>query len=223
LQRLIVGYFGDATSVARRLLGEQQMKHAKFPLRILLVAERQTHASPIERALLAVGHNVTGVVSATEDLALAAQRFQPDALLVEVETSGRELLRTLRRVYERRPLPMIVFVDRSAEEDIRTAIKGGVSAYVVDGLRANRVIPVLEAAVTRFLEFQALRSERDEALAKLTERRVIERAKGILMRRRDLPEDDAYDVLRKMAMNRGRRMVEVAESIITAEEALAEH
>lgn len=209
--------------VARRLLGEQQMKHAKFPLRILLVAERQAHALPVEQALLGAGHRVMGVVSATDDLALAAQRFQPDALMVDVETSGRELLRALRRVYERRPLPMIVFVDRSAEEDIRTAIKGGVSAYVVDGLRASRVIPVLEAAVTRFLEFQALRSERDEALAKLTERRVIERAKGILMRRRDLPEDDAYDVLRKMAMNRGRRMVEVAESIITAEEALAEH
>lgn len=176
----------------------------------------------VEQVLTEAGHKVASVVAPEDDLPTAAQRLQPEALVIEIETLTRELLRGLRRVCERQPLPVVVFADRSNDEDIRIAIKAGVSSYVVDGLRANRVVPVLEAAVARFLEFQTLRSERDEAVAKLGERRAIERAKGILMRRRDLPEDAAYNVLRKMAMNRGRRMIEVAESIITAEEALAQ-
>lgn len=198
------------------------MKSAKFPLRILLVAERSEQAAPIERALLQARHKVASVVVPEDDLPTAVQRIQPDALVVELQVPTRELLRELRRLYERRPLPIVVFTDRSEDEDIRIAIRAGVSSYVVDGLRAERVVPVLEAALARFFEFETLRSERDEAVAKLAERRTIERAKGILMRRRDLPEDAAYEVLRKMAMNRGRRVIDVAESIIAAEQALAE-
>lgn len=199
------------------------IKSAKIPMRILWVAERREYAPPVEQALIAAGHKVASLSALEEDLPTAVQRLQPDALLLETQGSGRELLRTLRRVYERRPLPIVVFTDKSEHDDIRFAIRAGVSAYVVDGLRADRVAPVLDAAVARFLEFQALRSERDDAIAKLNERRTIERAKGILMRRRDLPEEAAYDVLRKMAMNRGRRMIEVADSIITAEQALTQN
>ncbi len=176
----------------------------------------------VEHPLVEAGHKVASAIAPDDDLPTAAQRLRPEALVIEVEAPTRELLRGVRRVCERQPQPVVVFAERSSEEDIRIAIKAGVSSYVVDGLRANRVVPVLEAAVARFLEFQTLRSERDEAVSKLNERRAIERAKGILMRRRDLPEDAAYGVLRKMAMNRGRRMIEVAESIITAEEALAQ-
>lgn len=177
----------------------------------------------MQQALAAARHQVVGTMKPTDDLTLGVQRVQPDAVVIEVEAPTRELLRSLRHLSERFPLPTVVFADRSSDQEIRTSVKAGVSAYVVDGLRPGRIAPVLEAAIARFLEFQALRSERDEALAKLSERRAIERAKGIVMRRRDLPEDEAYEVLRKMAMNRGRRLVEVAESIITAEEALSEH
>lgn len=198
------------------------MKNVKFPLRILLVAEREEHAAIVKQALASAGHSVASIVGPEDDVPTATQRMQPDGIVIELATPTKDFLRQLKRIYVQRPVPIVVFADKSADDDIRAAVKGGVSSYVVDGLRANRVVPVLEAAVTRFLEFQALRSERDEAVAKLSERRVIERAKGILMRRRDLPEDAAYEVLRKMAMNRGRRMIEVAESIITAEEALAQ-
>jgi response regulator NasT len=139
---------------------------------------------------------------------------------MQIESPTRALLHSLQVLNERQPLPIVVFADRSDERDIRVAVRSGTSSYVVDGFRADRIGPVLEAAVARFIEFQTLRGERDEAVAKLSERRAIERAKGILMRRRDLAEDAAYDVLRKMSMNRGRRMLDVAESIITAEEAL---
>jgi response regulator NasT len=196
------------------------MKTARLPLRVLLVAEHLPHGRSIEEAIAAAGHRVAGVFAPRDDLVIAAQRAQPDAIVMQIESPTRELLHSLQMLNERQPLPVVVFADRSDERDIRVAVRAGASSFVVDGFRADRVAPVLEAAVARFIEFQTLRGERDEAVAKLSERRAIERAKGILMRRRDLAEDAAYEVLRKMSMNRGRRMLEVAESIITAEEAL---
>src|SRR5437016_6160261 len=151
------------------------MNSARFPLRILLVVGRGERAAMIERSLTDAGHKIASTIPLDEDWPTAVQRFQPEALVIETEVPARELLRGLRRSYERQPLPVVIFADRSDGEVMRDAIKIGVSAFVVDGLAPNRVVPVLEAAVTRFLEFQTLRSERDEALAKLGERRAIER------------------------------------------------
>jgi response regulator NasT len=120
------------------------------------------------------------------------------------------------------PLPVVVFTERSDSAPLRAAVKAGVSAYVVDGLEAERVEPVLQTALARFREFQTLRQERDAAVTELAERKLVERAKGILMRRRNLPENVAYTALRKMAMDRGKRLAEVAESIVTAEDMLAQ-
>lgn len=196
------------------------MRNIRLPLRILLVVAHSERALTIEQALGAVGHRTAALITPADDLVMTVQRIQPDAVIVQVASPGRDLLQSFQLLTERQPLPVVVFADASDDRDIRTAIRAGVSSYVVDGFRQDRIVPVLEAAVARFIEFQTLRSERDEAIAKLSERRAIERAKGILMRRRDLAEEAAYDVLRKMAMNRGRRLLEVAESIITAEEAL---
>lgn len=197
--------------------------NGKSPLRVLLIAAGRERPSVAAQALMGTEHRIVGIVGLEEDMGPAVRRTQPDAMIVEVDAPTRPLLRDVRRLYEESPLPVIVFTERSTEEEIRTAIRAGVSAYVVNGLSAGRVVDVLRVAVARFIETHALRSERDNAVAKLAERRSIERAKGILMRRRDLPESAAYDALRRMAMTRGRRMVEVAESIITAEEALTQN
>lgn len=198
------------------------MKTARLPLRILLVAGCRVHGHSMESAIGAVGYRVVATLTPEDDLVMTAQRAQPDAIVIGIESPTRELLHSLQMLNERQPLPIVVFADRSDERDIRVAVRAGTSAYVVDGFRPDRVVPILEAAIARFIEFETLRSERDEAVAKLSERRAIERAKGILMRRRDLAEDAAFQVLRKMSVNRGRRILEVAESIITAEEALAQ-
>lgn len=197
--------------------------NVRTQLRVLLVAAQRERQSVVAQALLGTEHRIVGIIDAEEDLAGATRRMQPDTLIVETEAPTRRLLRDIRRLHEESPVAVVVFTQRSSEEEILAAVKAGVSAYVVDGLSANRVATVIQVAIVRFLEVQALRSERDNAIAKLAERRAIERAKGILMRRRDLPENAAYDVLRRMAMDRGRRMVEVAESIITAEEALTQN
>lgn len=196
------------------------VKAAKISLRVLLLGGRRPQTSRIEEAITAISHRVVATLAPDDDLVVMAQRMQPDAIVIEVESPTRDLLHSLQMLNERQPLPIVVFADRSDDRDIRLAVRAGTSAYVVDGLEPHRVGPVLEAAIVRFIEFETLRAERDEAVAKLSERRAIERAKGILMRRRDLAEDAAYEVLRKMSSNRGRRMLEVAESIITAEEAL---
>lgn len=194
----------------------------KKRLRIVLSAERRDYARQIEEVLAAAHHQVVAVVEPEDDLVVYAQQAQADALIIERSAPTALLLQQLHRLNKARPLPVTVFVDRSGPQDIQAAVKTGVTAYVVDGFRPDRVVSVLEAACARFLEFQALRSQRDQAQAKLAERKHIERAKGILMRRRTIDEDTAYQVLRKMAMDRGRQLAEVAESIITAEEMLAQ-
>ena len=192
-------------------------------LRILIMTERRERALQMEQALAGVHHRVAAVIEPDDDLMLYAQRSRPDVLMLDVVETSPEILEQLHRLDEQQPLPVVVFADRGGRQVIRAAVKAGVSAYVVDGFRSDRVVAVLEAAMARFLEFQTLRHERDQAQAKLAERKVVERAKGILMIRRKLPENAAYETLRKMAMDRGKRLAEVAESIVTAEEMLAEH
>ncbi len=114
------------------------------------------------------------------------------------------------------PRPVAMFVDRSDTDMIKAAVESGVGAYVVDGLRKERIKPILEMAVSRFNVFKQLRDELDEARQALEERKVIERAKGILMQERKLSEEAAYALLRKAAMNENRRVVEIAQALITA-------
>lgn len=189
--------------------------------RVLLVSQHDERAKLIGQALEPAAHRIVNVMSVSEDMALGVERAQPDMLVIQLGGALPGLLGQLRNVMEKNPLPIAVFADQSSSDDVRAAVKAGVSAYVVDGLESERVLPILEAAMTRFVEFQALRVQRDDAVERLGERRDIERAKGILMRRRDLGEQAAYDTLRKMAMDRGAKVIEVAKSIIAAEELLA--
>lgn len=189
--------------------------------RVLLATERPVHAQLIEQAIAPVSHRLVNVVSPEEDLTLNVERAQPDLLVLDIAEPIPGQLGRIRQLMETHPLPIVIFADQSNNDEVRASVKAGVASYVVDGLKPERVLPVLEAAMTRFVEFEGLKLQRDEAVAKLAERRDIERAKGILMRRRDLGEQAAYDILRKMAMDRGARMVEVAKSILAAEELLA--
>jgi response regulator NasT len=118
--------------------------------------------------------------------------------------------------------PVAMFVDNADRPSIEAAIEAGVAAYVVDGLKKERIRPILDTAIMRFKAFERLRRELEEAKGELAERRTIERAKAILMRTRGLTEEQAHTALRKTAMNRSRRMAEIAESLITAAGLLGE-
>ena len=191
-------------------------------LRILLITESSERALLIEQALAGARHQVAAAIRPDDDLVFCVQQAQPDALIAELNAPSPDFLEKLRQLDEQRPRPVVIFTAHSGSPAIRTAIKAGVSAYVVDGFGPARVMPVLEAAFARFAEFQALRSQRDNAVTKLAERKTVERAKGILMQRRKLSEGAAHATLRKMAMDHGKRVEEMARSIILAEETLAQ-
>ncbi len=162
------------------------------------------------------GHRVTARLDNTADLVAAIEAAAPDVVILDLNTPDRDTIESLREATQDRPRPIVMFVDRSDEGMIVEAIKAGVTAYVVDGLNPQRVKPVLDVAVARFQQFQALTAELRRAKTSLVERKTIERAKGILIQQKGLSEEEAYGSLRRLAMDQGKRIAEVAENLIAA-------
>jgi len=185
-------------------------------LRILLIDEAPERARALETALEAAGHTVVARLANAADLTARIASSGAEVIIVDMNSPDRDTIESLREVTRERPRPILMFVDRSDESMITEAINAGVSAYVVDGLNPARVKPVLDVAIARFNQFQVLNDEIAKAKASLAERKVIERAKGILMRERNLSEEDAYRVLRSAAMAQNKRLAEIAESLISA-------
>lgn len=189
-------------------------------LKILLIDEIPDRARAVENALRSVGHAVVARLDSALDLAARVEESGAEIVIVDMNSPDRDTLESLREVTRETPRPILMFVDRSDESMIAEAINAGVSAYVVDGLNPARVKPVLDVAIARFNQFQALNDEIAKAKASLAERKVIERAKGILMRAKNLSEDAAYQALRRAAMEQNRRIADVAETLLSAERLL---
>jgi response regulator NasT len=154
-----------------------------------------------------------GLVRDLEDIA-------PDLVLIDMEHPNRDTIDALTVATAPLDRPVAMFVDRSDRALMQAAVAAGVSAYVVDGLRAERVRPVLDMAIARFHEVDRLRKELQATQTALSERKTIDRAKGLLMSARGLSEEEAYALLRKTAMDKGKRVSEVAEALISAAELL---
>jgi response regulator NasT len=213
------------SDVAWRLLRTDQGQRVNpdtMKWRVLIVTNRNERAVLIEQALTSARQAIVARIAPDDDFGACVQQARAEALVFDLEAPTPGVLRGLERLLRQAPLPVAVFADRSDRESLQVAVKAGVGAFVVDGFHPSRVLPVLEAACARFREVQALREERDAAVLQLAERKTVERAKGILMRRRQLAEDEAYAALRKMAMDKNKRLVEVADSIVTAEDILAD-
>jgi response regulator NasT len=189
-------------------------------LRVLLVDDSDERAETLRLGLEQAGHRVAAVLSSPFDLLKAIESSQPDIIVIDTESPSRDVIENLFAVTRSNPRPIVMFSHDSASASIREAVRAGVSAYIVDGLEASRVQPILEVAVARFEEFQQLRMQLAEANLKLEERKLVERAKGILMRARGLGEDEAYQLLRKQAMQQQLRLGEVAERLIAAADLL---
>ena len=142
--------------------------------------------------------------------------MDPDVIIIGIENPSRDVLEQMFQVSKLVSRPVAMFVDRSDEGMIQAAVEAGVSAYVVDGLRKERVKAIVEMAVSRFNAFDRLQRELVEARNELASRKIIERAKGILMKSRQLPEEEAYALLRQTAMNEKRKLVDIAQSVVTA-------
>jgi response regulator NasT len=159
--------------------------------------------------------NVT-VVREMRNLMRRIVEIDPDVIFIDLENPNRDVLEQMFQVSRSVQRPIAMFVDRSDTEMIEAAVDAGVGAYVVDGLKKERIKSVLDMAVSRFNAFNKLRDELDRARQALDERKLVERAKGILMKERGLGEDAAYALLRKAAMNENRRISEVAQAVVTA-------
>ena len=185
-------------------------------LRIAIIDESGLRATILEDGLREAGFDDIEVVQPHSGFVARLERMAPDVVLMNLGNPSRDSLEEMLAVSRALARPIAMFVDQSDDTMIGAAIDAGVSAYVVDGLRKDRVKPILDLAIRRFNAYSRLQSELDEARTELAERKTIDRAKAILMESRTLSEPEAYALLRSTAMKQGRRIVDVADALITA-------
>ena len=189
-------------------------------LKIVIVDE-----SPVRAAILADGLREAGFtqvvrIEETANLLANVYAIDPDVILIDLENPSRDVLEQMFQVSRAVRRPIAMFVDQSDSASIQASVDAGVSAYIVDGLKKERIKPILDLCISRFHAFARLQAELEKTKTALEERKVIERAKGILMRLRQISEEDAYALLRRTAMNENRKIAEIAQSVITAADLL---
>lgn len=189
-------------------------------LRVLLIDDGAHRVSVIRDELTRQGHLVVGVVAEALLIHDCVVRLRPDVVIVDAESPSRDTLEHLATVSSTSPRPVVVFAEDPSQEPMQQALQAGVSAYVIAGLNPQRLMPVLQVAIARFEQDRALRAQLDAAQSQLSERKLIERAKGILMDDVGLSEEQAYRHLRKLAMDRGQRLAQVAERVVEARDLL---
>jgi len=189
---------------------------AHSDLTILVIDENAIRASIIEEGLREAGHVRVTVIHEVNGVARIIETLKPDVIVIDIENPNRDMMEHLFQLTRTVGRPIAMFVDRSDTTQIEAAMEAGVSAYVVDGLKKERVKSILDMAVSRFNAFSRLQRELAEARSALEERKVVERAKGILMKMRGLSEEDAFLLLRQTAMNEKKKMSEIAQSVVTA-------
>ncbi|WP_026200645.1 ANTAR domain-containing response regulator [Cupriavidus sp. UYPR2.512] len=187
-------------------------------LRILLVRDPHDadplNVETIRGGLVSAGFTEIQIVDADLRLPDVITATQPDMLIIASESAARDTIEHVCVSTQHAPRPIVLFTDNDDSQRIKAALTAGITAYIVDGLRAERVKTVLDVAYARFELDQQLRAELDATRLKLAERKVVERAKGLLMQARGLSEDEAYKRLRSMAMERGLKLVDAAQRVI---------
>jgi response regulator NasT len=189
-------------------------------VRVLVVDETVERAELLRAGLRGAGYEVTASLSSPLTLLRAIEQYRPDIIVIDTESPSRDVLEHLVVMSQHTPRPVVMFASDPAPETIREATRAGVSAYVVDGLDPERIKPIINAAIARFEEMQGLRTQLAEANLRLAERKVVDRAKGLLMKSRGLDEDSAYAALRKMAMDRKLKLADVAQRVVDAADLL---
>lgn len=190
-------------------------------LRVLLFDESPGRTFTLVQALTDAGYDVVARLDGTDNLAIQVANINPDIIVLDMEKPGRHTLEHLRIISHEHPRPVVMFTEEGGSTVINDAINAGVSAYVVDGLSPTRIKPIVEVAIVRFQQLRKLQTELDTTKHKLSQRKVIDQAKGIIMNKRGITEDQAYKVLRKMAMDKSTSMIEVARNVIDVAEMLS--
>ena len=190
-------------------------------LSIIVVEPNRDRALMIVDSLREAGDNDIHVISEVSSLARRISEHAPDMVIVDLASPTRDMIEELTLAVGPEDRPVAIFTDESDDNLTKSAIEAGVSAYVVDNLRPERVKPVMTAAIARFNMLRRMRDELAETKRALEERKVLDRAKGLLMKARGIDEDAAYAILRKAAMDQGKKISEVASALVTAAELLS--
>ena len=185
-------------------------------LNVLVIDENSIRASIIDVGLREAGYDNVTIIDDMNSLARRITEINPDVIVIDLENPNRDMLESIFQISRAVKRPIAMFVDKSDEASIEAAVEAGVSAYIVDGLKQERVRPILKMTISRFNAFSRLNRELEETRGELENRKLIDRAKGLLMRSRGLSEDEAYALMRRTAMNQNRKIVEIAQSLITA-------
>ncbi|KNZ33716.1 MAG: hypothetical protein AD742_04630 [Methylibium sp. NZG] len=189
-------------------------------LRVLLIDDGAHRVPLIRDELTRLGYVVVGVLDSATLIHDCVVQLAPDVVIVDSESPTRDTLEHLATLSAHNPRPVVVFAEDDDESPLRLALKAGVSAYVVAGLQLQRLAPVLNVAIARFEQDKLLRAQLEDAQSQLSARKTIERAKGVLMEQAGLSEDAAHKHLRKLAMDRGLKLADMAERIIDARDLL---
>ena len=184
--------------------------------RILIIDDDAARAAMIEAGLREAGHTSVTVITEMRQLLRRIVEVDPEVIVIDLGNPNRDVLEEMFQVSRTVRRPVAMFVDQSDRASIEAAVDAGVSAYVVNGLKPERVKSVLDTAISRFNVLARLRDELDRTKQALEDRKVIDKAKGILMKSRTLSEEDAYALLRTTAMKESRRLAEVAQGLVTA-------
>jgi len=204
----------DTRAGYERLMGAEQTP------KIVIIDESPIRAAILEEGLREAGYTEVVQVNEMRSLLARISALDPDIIVIDLENPSRDSLEQMFQVSRAVRRPIAMFVDQSDSSMIQASVDAGVSAYIVDGLKKERIKPILDLCVFRFNAFAKLQDELDRTKNALEERKVIDRAKGILMRMKNLNEEEAYVLMRSTAMREKKKIFEIAQSIITASDLL---
>lgn len=183
-------------------------------LRVLLVNDTEKPIGELRAALQAAGYEVLEAVAAADALLKAVESQQPDAVIIDVDSPSRDTLEQLAVMHRHAPRPVVMFSADGDDRLIRDVVAAGVTAYVVDGLTPTRLAPILQVALARFEQQAHIRRQLGEVQQQLADRKLIDRAKGLLVEKRGMSEAEAYASMRQLAMRQGQKLVDIARQII---------
>jgi response regulator NasT len=184
-------------------------------LRILLIDENHQRAESFTSALNNSRYKISHLASPDVSLLKQVDELQPDIIVIDIESPSRDILESLSTISHYSPKPVVMFSDEKDTDTINQCIESGVSAYVVGDIQTERVKPILDAALARFREFQKLKEELSDTKQQLASRNLIDQAKRLLMKKKNLSEDNAFKAMRKTAMDTGQKLEDVAKTLIS--------
>lgn len=189
-------------------------------LKIVIVDESNIRAAILEEGLREAGFTAVERIGEMNNLLARIYALDPDVILIDLENPSRDVLEAMFQVSRAVRRPIAMFVDQSDSDSIRASVEAGVSAYIVDGMKKERIKSILDLCISRFNAFSKLQDELERTKSALEGRKVIDRAKGILMKAKGLTEDEAYVLMRSAAMREKKKITDIAQSIVTAAEML---